>query len=141
MPPQVSRATESVAWLCEPIPDYDQDALSLPSLATRSKTVRRFGLKVGAFRRRPVHRCAAAASFSDHCCAITDCFAILFILQGAQTQEAKATRSKYRLEKQAGKSRYEVAPDQRLAVRSFFTAVGVTAVLQSNKCLWLTCDF
>jgi len=37
-------------------------------------------------------------------------------IQGAQTQEAKKTRSKYKLEKAAGKSRYEVAPGQRLAV-------------------------
>lgn len=37
-------------------------------------------------------------------------------MQGAQTQEAKNTRSKYKLEKAAGKSRYEVAPEQRIAV-------------------------
>jgi len=37
-------------------------------------------------------------------------------IQGAQTQEAKNTRSKYKLEKAAGKSRYEVAPGQRIAV-------------------------
>jgi len=37
-------------------------------------------------------------------------------IQGAQTQEAKNTYSKYKLEKAAGKSRYEVAPGQRIAV-------------------------
>jgi len=39
-----------------------------------------------------------------------------WLVQGAQTQEAKNTRSKYKLEKAAGKSRYEVAPGQRIAV-------------------------
>lgn len=35
--------------------------------------------------------------------------------QSAQTKEAKATRNKYKLQKMAGKSRYEVAPGQKLA--------------------------
>ncbi|KAL3131916.1 hypothetical protein ABBQ38_007619 [Trebouxia sp. C0009 RCD-2024] len=46
--------------------------------------------------------------------------------QGAQTKEAKATRSKYKLTKAAGKSRYEVAPGQRIATAT----AGVPALVR-----------
>ncbi|KAL0042144.1 hypothetical protein WJX77_004492 [Trebouxia sp. C0004] len=46
--------------------------------------------------------------------------------RGAQTQEAKNTRSKYKLEKAAGKSRYEVAPGQRIATAT----AGVPALVR-----------
>lgn len=56
--------------------------------------------------------------------------------RGAQTQEAKSTRSKYKLEKAAGKSRYEVAPGQRIATATAgvpaFVRLGTAAFVSDN---------
>lgn len=48
-------------------------------------------------------------------CAICITLKFSFALQ-AQTQEAQATRKKYTLQQQAGKSRYEIGEGQQLAV-------------------------
>lgn len=47
---------------------------------------------------------------------VVSAFNFCNVMAQAKTQEAEATRKKYNLQKQAGKSRYEVAAGQRLAV-------------------------
>lgn len=54
-------------------------------------------------------------------------------VQGAQTKEAKDTRSKYRLDKAAGKKRYEIAAGQQLAVNPLnMPMYGLTDVVGSS---------
>lgn len=56
--------------------------------------------------------------------------------QGAQTKEAKDTRSKYRLDKAAGKKRYEIAAGQQLATATAgapaFFRLGTAAFVSNN---------
>ena len=59
-------------------------------------------------------------------------------LQGAQTKEAKNTRSKYKLEKAAGKSRYEVAPGQRIAVSRILIKLWLTDTAEAHATLCFT---
>ena len=54
-------------------------------------------------------------------------------VQGAQTKEAKDTRSKYRLDKAAGKKRYEIAAGQQLAVNLLnMPMYGLTDIIGSS---------